>query len=542
MALYVYLHVFSLFACLQMGVEAGNDDDSDVDDFLFFDTEEGDSPRERELAALQSSNEVLEEAAFTSHTLMKYFRDHSIFVPAMIYVDDVRRSMIGSRREIYVFCVPRELLYPHEPSTSIDVGKDDDIQYCVTLGSYKEFERMISPILSAPESNVSTRLQRMEKRRRDLQESMTQLCEKCPRDSELRSRMQCFFRLTTHTSTFLIPKQSTSGVGSSQKRSDIGEVVMGSLVCVRSGQTVWSEEYMCLTSSELVFVKPSSKLLASTTKLKISLDDIREVKMLDSRSWPFFMDSCYFLNVSTLTRVYTIIIRGGDVLNDWVSAIASALDSSHSYVAKGHRSHSNSDWANFQNLEFLTFPMDWKLADRVILNGRAYNGRLHFERPLSTSFDEITSLRLEASSCEGSGLLGLDVASHSFPLLLLERSLDLIFSLSEYFDREGGVSGDNVPWSPSVDVQWVEFLTNISYLPCINLEAYSFSETELTCIFVNLYHIMVLHAFLVAGVPSTLMKWPSFFNSCAYEAFGDIFSLSELEHCIVKAGEFAVIS
>eukprot|EP01035_Chromulina_nebulosa_P018317 gene18317-24004_t len=47
---------------------------------------------------------------------------------------------------------------------------------------------------------------------------------------------------------------------------------------------------------------------------------------------------------------------------------------------------------------------------------------------------------------------------------------------------------------------------------------------------------MLLHGFLVMGVPDSVFKWGKFFGTVAYEAFGDIFSLVELEHCIIRYG------
>lgn len=52
----------------------------------------------------------------------------------------------------------------------------------------------------------------------------------------------------------------------------------------------------------------------------------------------------------------------------------------------------------------------------------------------------------------------------------------------------------------------------------------------------NLYHCLLLHAFLVVGPPNSVYKYSSFYNVYAYEAFGDIFTLSELEHNIIKSG------
>lgn len=53
--------------------------------------------------------------------------------------------------------------------------------------------------------------------------------------------------------------------------------------------------------------------------------------------------------------------------------------------------------------------------------------------------------------------------------------------------------------------------------------------------FLNLYHLMILHAFIVLGPPDSTFKWITYFNNIAYETSDDIFSLAELEHCIIRA-------
>ena len=50
--------------------------------------------------------------------------------------------------------------------------------------------------------------------------------------------------------------------------------------------------------------------------------------------------------------------------------------------------------------------------------------------------------------------------------------------------------------------------------------------------------LQVNHAYLVLGPPSSSRAWLSYFNTIAYEAGGDIFSLSELEHCIIRANRW----
>ena len=52
------------------------------------------------------------------------------------------------------------------------------------------------------------------------------------------------------------------------------------------------------------------------------------------------------------------------------------------------------------------------------------------------------------------------------------------------------------------------------------------------------FTLQVNHAYLVLGPPSSSRAWLSYFNTIAYEAGGDIFSLSELEHCIIRANRW----
>jgi hypothetical protein len=59
-------------------------------------------------------------------------------------------------------------------------------------------------------------------------------------------------------------------------------------------------------------------------------------------------------------------------------------------------------------------------------------------------------------------------------------------------------------------------------------------EARLT-FFLNLYHVMIVHAFLVLGPPDSSLKWISYFNNIAYQVSDDILSITELEHCIIRA-------
>lgn len=434
-----------------------------------------------------------------------------LFVPAVISVDD-RRKFIGMTRDLYVICIPRAYLSP-EVSTISSASP-----FVVALCSFKEFESAFS-IYESFFTQSTARMSKTERRRVNLQESVQQLCTQSMTNPQLRQSLLNYLSTNTHKVQFLQNKPN-------QSRSTSRSLLMDGIVCTRQGQTHWCEEYLCLNETELIFMKPSSK----SDRITILLKDILDIKSLDSRYWPFVLDQCHFFLISTLPKEFTVMVRGEKSLNDWITTLTSARN----YITKSSRytefpSGSSSSRASSEEKfgetfkQLISMPLDWKLGERVILNGRCCCGRLIFER-----FVEYN----------------LDSTSHLFPIQLLERCLTLIFDSSlAYLNGDAGSGAGIVPVAgvgPGIILQqqgqWIEFLTLISYLPCIDLLSYNYSEIELTCLFINLYHVMILHTFIVAGPPSTLLRWPSFFTSYSYEAYGDIFSLSELEHCIIKGG------
>lgn len=83
---------------------------------------------------------------------------------------------------------------------------------------------------------------------------------------------------------------------------------------------------------------------------------------------------------------------------------------------------------------------------------------------------------------------------------------------------------------------WREFLDGVALLQAIDLDACNLSPSEKLAFFLNLYHCLLIHGFLVWGLPDSTYQWGHFYSSCAYEGFGDVFSLLELEHCIIRFG------
>ena len=68
-----------------------------------------------------------------------------------------------------------------------------------------------------------------------------------------------------------------------------------------------------------------------------------------------------------------------------------------------------------------------------------------------------------------------------------------------------------------------------------NVDVNQLNEKERMAFFLNLYHVMIMHTFLVLGTPGSTLKWIACFNTIAYQCSDDIFTLSELQHCIIRS-------
>jgi hypothetical protein len=85
----------------------------------------------------------------------------------------------------------------------------------------------------------------------------------------------------------------------------------------------------------------------------------------------------------------------------------------------------------------------------------------------------------------------------------------------------------------SKDTDLIQFLDCASALK--KAGAHALNEDQRLAFFLNVYHVMIMHAFVVLGPPDSSLKWLTYFNTTAYQCADDIFSISELEHNIIRA-------
>jgi hypothetical protein len=66
-------------------------------------------------------------------------------------------------------------------------------------------------------------------------------------------------------------------------------------------------------------------------------------------------------------------------------------------------------------------------------------------------------------------------------------------------------------------------------------DAHSLDEQQRLAFFLNVYHVVIMHAYIVLSPPGSSLEWMSYFTTIAYQCSDDIFSLAELEHNIIRA-------
>ena len=142
--------------------------------------------------------------------------------------------------------------------------------------------------------------------------------------------------------------------------------------------------------------------------------------------------------------------------------------------------------------------------------------------------------------------------------------------------------------SDEVQSLWIQFMDGVALLQAADVSHLNPASDDALCMYLNLYHLMVIHSCLVIGPPCsaykvptihstaphstvlyctalhhtlidvisyyflisspffpfsssflliTSLQWVGFFGCVSYEVFGDFISIAELEHCILRNGE-----
>ena len=256
----------------------------------------------------------------------------------------------------------------------------------------------------------------------------------------------------------------------------------------------WAESFLAITPTELTFFKYQN---ARQVRLHVPIESVVRAKQMRPDECPF--EGGYaFLKIETLARVLHVVVK-----NDRMLSILKAALASVGVTADATVHIADADDSSFPY--FLDRPPTWKLDKKMLYNCRT--------TIFSTS--GIPQHLRSRSPCE-----------------LVEVLLAKAINLSILWNSRG--SGPTLPGKKHELIKlWVDFLDELSVLQVIDIA--SLSECERAALFLNLFHVMVIHGSLVLGPPQSRNRWQPFFNGVAYLVSFDVISIAELEHNILRS-------
>lgn len=284
-----------------------------------------------------------------------------------------------------------------------------------------------------------------------------------------------------------------------------GEVICQSLVARCLWESHWREEWYGSYETHLCFYAP----LENKPCLSLAYIDIQDVHSLERTSTDNPLSSFPILIIETAWRCHYLAfsddIGRKECMHALYAAIHNAktpLNSLNNDVWRAHLLQSfqisNETYSSQGGGKWARISSQTKGNQRIILNGR----RMTFDVDTFLSNEEC---EIESSIC-------------SFTEKLLGKALS--FSLESFDD------------SPK---EFVDFLNDTSRLKSLPLHKLDYCKKESLCIFVNIYHCLLQHALLLSSNgPPTKRTFNKFMKTNCYEIGGDVFSLVELECCVIR--------
>jgi len=338
------------------------------------------------------------------------------------------------------------------------------------------------------EATCSPRMSSQERKRR----IMGHVISTTYKSDLIKQKIQSFVDWTKFESTFL--QKDASTLLSSRKK--IGAIYTSNIARALS-EYHWVEEIATLTDRYITFYQPPKYKQPSHRIIRSNVVKVRKLSKVEGPQFP----QHYFMAVETIGRTAYLMFASEDELNSWMEALSEQWPPQLAKLSLGDNESAQSQKKGLskgispQTLflvddpteEFLHKSSIWSCKQRRILNCRQF------------SFNYLSSVQIDPS------------------ILIAD-------ALCRALDPELGEESE-------VDKLQL-FLNTVSALKDVNVN--QLPEKERLAFFLNLYHVMIMHAFLVVGLPSTAFQWKSYFNMISYQCSDDIFSLAELEHCIIR--------
>mmetsp|Transcript_29772 Transcript_29772/g.74424 ORF Transcript_29772/g.74424 Transcript_29772/m.74424 type:complete len:1484 (-) Transcript_29772:260-4711(-) len=294
----------------------------------------------------------------------------------------------------------------------------------------------------------------------------------------------------------------SSSLSSSHLR-DPSTLLEGSVARCAS-ESHWLEEWAQLSETRLAFHGARVRSRREPPTLVIYLAELLSVEEVPSELAP--LKEMQVIGISTVGRIYYFSAGDREQCARWMDSIiaqSSQIRAMNAYYSSIKGVHAVPPTPSQHEVEpdvessdpsiaFMHNSSRWRCGKRRILNCRRM-------------------------------LLPVSADSQPHPCIIVENALRMSFAVTAALTEGSETNATLVP-----------FLDATCLLRFCSL--FTLSESEQLAYLLNLYHLMTQHAYLVLGPPASTQQWLTLYNLVAYQTADDVFSLAELEHCILRAG------
>lgn len=261
------------------------------------------------------------------------------------------------------------------------------------------------------------------------------------------------------------------------------------------------------------------RMMASTHSFSVPLDHVLSVSgdATDSEQCSLGRNDdspsestseLFWMHVGVLEKCHHIAFGSASERDRWIASItetieaeaATGTDSAHAVLATRLRLPIVQSAERLTLDTFASSDGPSKSRNRFVLNDRC-DFVVHATKPSRSS----------------------DSDNDSDPNRLVAQSLRRVLALQSQCLQAGSTS------------DLVAFLLAVSALKWVDLTTSRADEAAKTAFFLNLFHLVQIHASVLGFLPKSKLHWGKFFNGVSYNVGGLLFSLAEIEHCIVRA-------
>ncbi|CAM9613455.1 unnamed protein product [Discosporangium mesarthrocarpum] len=220
------------------------------------------------------------------------------------------------------------------------------------------------------------------------------------------------------------------------------------------------------------------------------------------------------LVVETVGRVHYLCFASRKTRDEWVSEVGRGVVAVGGPPEDSFTAAADMEMGLDPREEYALKSSKWCQPTRLILNSRRFGFDLPQRQPL-----------VGGGTGLGPGQGGqTPVPPHGtawdvrHPYHLASDALRVAFSITHTSGRD----------------MLVSFLDLTCDLRRVDLGQLDPSSDKAFCFFANVYHLLARHSLLVLKPPPSAKDWVLYMSQVSYEIGGDVFSLQELEHCVLR--------